>query len=71
MRFGRAGTKILFEFPIRLAYNLWSAVEEGLEMGGVVLGIRALLDYLGIFHIRVAPDQQCPQNFVVTLPALG
>ena len=30
-----------------LAYNLWNAVEEGLEMGGVVLFIYALLDYMG------------------------
>ena len=30
-----------------LAYNLWNAVEEGLEMVGVVLFIRALLDYMG------------------------
>ena len=30
-----------------LAYNLWTAVEEGMEMGGVVLFIYALLDYMG------------------------
>ena len=30
-----------------LAYNLWTAVEEGMEMGGVVLFIHALLDYMG------------------------
>ncbi len=29
-----------------LAYNLWTAVEEGLEMLGVILFIYALLDYL-------------------------
>ena len=30
-----------------LAYNLWNAVEEGLEMAGVVLFIYALLGYMG------------------------
>ena len=30
-----------------LAYNLWNAVEEGMEMGGVVLFIYALLRYMG------------------------
>jgi len=30
-----------------LAYNLWDAVEEGLEMGGVVLFTHALLGYMG------------------------
>ncbi len=30
-----------------LAYNLWTAVEEGLEMGGIVLFIHALLGYMG------------------------
>ena len=30
-----------------LAYNLWTAVEEGMEMGGVVLFIYALLRYMG------------------------
>ena len=30
-----------------LAYNLWTAVEEGMEMGGVVLFIHALLGYMG------------------------
>ena len=30
-----------------LAYNLWNAVEEGMEMGGVVLFIHALLGYMG------------------------
>ena len=30
-----------------LAYNLWNAVEEGMEMAGVVLFIYALLDYMG------------------------
>jgi hypothetical protein len=30
-----------------LPYNLWNAVEEGLEMGGVVLFIHALLRYMG------------------------
>ena len=30
-----------------LAYNLWNAVEEGLEMAGVVLFIHALLGYMG------------------------
>jgi hypothetical protein len=30
-----------------LAYNLWTPVEEGLEMLGVVLFVFALLDYMG------------------------
>lgn len=30
-----------------LAYNLWTAVEEGLEMGSVVLFIYAVLEYMG------------------------
>lgn len=30
-----------------LSYNLWNAVEEGLEMAGVVLFIYALLGYMG------------------------
>ena len=30
-----------------LAYNLWTAVEEGMEMGGIVLFIHALLGYMG------------------------
>ena len=30
-----------------LAYNLWTAVEEGMEMGSVVLFIHALLGYMG------------------------
>ncbi len=30
-----------------LAYNLWTAVEEGLEMGSIVLFIYAVLDYMG------------------------
>jgi hypothetical protein len=30
-----------------LAYNLWNAVEEGGEMGGVVLFIYALVGYMG------------------------
>ena len=29
-----------------LAYNLWNALEEGMEMGGVVLFIYALLDFI-------------------------
>ena len=29
-----------------LAYNLWNAVEEGLEMAGVVLFIHTLLGYM-------------------------
>ncbi|MFT5367108.1 MAG: hypothetical protein ACI8V2_002066 [Candidatus Latescibacterota bacterium] len=29
-----------------LAYNLWTAVEEGMEMGGIVLFIHALLKYI-------------------------
>lgn len=31
-----------------LAYNLWNTVEEGMEMGGVVLFIHALLDYMAL-----------------------
>jgi hypothetical protein len=30
-----------------LAYNLWTAVEEGMEMGSIVLFIHALLGYMG------------------------
>lgn len=30
-----------------LAYNLWTAVEEGMEMGSVVLFIHAVLGYMG------------------------
>ena len=30
-----------------LAYNMWNAVEEGMEMGSVVLFIHALLRYMG------------------------
>ena len=30
-----------------LAYNLWTAVEEGMEMGSIVLFIHALLSYMG------------------------
>ena len=29
-----------------LPYNLWNTLEEGLEMGGVVLFIYALLEYM-------------------------
>ncbi|MGA1199095.1 MAG: hypothetical protein ACO36I_21595, partial [Candidatus Latescibacterota bacterium] len=29
-----------------LAYNLWTAVEEGMEMGSIVLFIHALLQYI-------------------------
>ncbi len=30
-----------------LSYNLWTAVEEGLEMTGVLVFLHALLDYMG------------------------
>ncbi len=33
-----------------LAYNLWNALEEGMEMGGVVLFIYAMLAYMGQGH---------------------
>ncbi len=42
-----------------LAYNLWNALEEGLEMGGVVLFIYALLIYMsrsGSVAIEVLED---------------
>lgn len=29
-----------------MAYNLWTPVEEGMEMGGVIMFLSALLDYL-------------------------
>jgi len=29
-----------------LAYNLWTPVEEGMEMGGVIFFLSALFDYL-------------------------
>lgn len=31
-----------------LAYNLWTAVEEGMEMGSIVLFIHALLQYMNL-----------------------
>ena len=31
-----------------LAYNLWNTVEEGMEMGGIVLFIHALLEYMNL-----------------------
>jgi hypothetical protein len=31
-----------------LAYNLWTAVEEGMEMGSIVLFIQALLQYMNL-----------------------
>jgi hypothetical protein len=37
-----------------LAYNLWNAVEEGMEMSGVVLFIHAVLGYMGA--IRNTPE---------------
>lgn len=45
-----------------LAYNLWNAVEEGLEMSGVVLFIHAVLGYMGAIQntrvsIIVAPPR--------------
>jgi hypothetical protein len=44
-----------------LAYNLWTVVEEGLEMGGIVLFIYALLEYMRpgeSVHIDVNVDHK-------------
>ena len=41
-----------------LGYNLWTAVEEGMEMGGVILFLASLFDYLKShfsLHLHVQP----------------
>jgi hypothetical protein len=41
-----------------LAYNLWTAVEEGMEMGSIVLFIHALLKYMHGGRIGVIMGEQ-------------
>lgn len=44
-----------------LSYNMWTALEEGMEMGGVILFIYALLDHLGGsegVEVRVVTSEQ-------------
>ena len=50
-----------------LAYNLWNAVEEGMEMRGVVLFIHALLEYM---RLDGAPRKRGSTTLSVSWPRL-